>query len=228
MYNIEPTVNPGRFRKQKALVSGRVMAVRAYYDRLYQERAYEAQREAHIEATRLRLIFGIKTKLGFKIHENEQFPPVEPTDPFIIREMTSEPLTAALCYIDPAFSTEDFDRYLGQLSCSDLQDWLQERYCIIEVMVSKEPWYMVRHLFPRRYPNTDDQTYWFDPKQVDQSALSWHDWKLITVPDVLEKALESVRNTPGVVWSGTSSEHFTPRLTLWARFKKWAVCKTPE
>lgn len=233
--SFEATVNPGRFRRQKATVTDRVIQVRTRYETIREQQQEAACKLAFDRACLQDLLCKIKEALKLPVQDDER--PVWPEGPCTFdstaKTFTKEYVEQATRYFAP-MTIEEFDyqfRVVDQFWT--LSSWIRGRLTVVETLEFNGPWYNVPSRLDGIFPQHGAETYFLDPARVDTSNPSWKEWKLIPLKELLKKAIGVAKATSkdtdglnshppeGVVWNGMGSEHFTPRLTYWTRFKKW-------
>lgn len=201
-YSFEHTVNPGRFRRQKAAITERVGTIQALYAKRREEAAAEARRIQFNRACLQAVIVGIKTALNFTVAECEH--PVWPDSPWCTpKTFKPEFFERAMRYFNPAISEEFFHRELSAFKeFWQIEYWLGARYTIVENMEYDGPWWRVPSRADVKYPSLPTSHYYFDMTRVkivkvDENATDdWNYWKLKTPQEQLDEALKTLENLP--------------------------------
>jgi hypothetical protein len=201
-YSFEHTVNPGRFRRQKALIKERAGTIRYLHERRREEAA-AAERKAQFDRACVQaVIVGIKTALNFTVAECEQ--PVWPDSPWY-KPKTFKPefFERAMRYFDPAITEEFLHRELSAFKeFWQIEHWIGARYTIVEKMEYDGPWWRVPSRHDCHYPQWPEALYYFDMSRVklvkdnEDDEDSWKYWKLKTPEDHLDEALKSLTELP--------------------------------
>lgn len=216
-FSFGPTVNPGRFRKQKALIKARASGVQAAHAQRRENEA-AAQRKAQFERACMQaVIVGIKTALNFTVAECEL--PVWPNSPWYTPK-THPPAfyERAVRYFDPNV-TEEFlhTQFHAFKGFWEIDLWIGARHTIVESMEFDGPWWKVPSRYDVKYPMWPEEYYYFDMSRVtiiekseEDDASNWRYWKLKpeepTVPEpepvwsddrtVLDQAYQAMFNDP--------------------------------
>jgi hypothetical protein len=238
-YGQQDTVNPGRHRRQKAVVEQRAAGVREAFERRREEAAAALRKEQFNRACIQAVIVGIKTAMHFTVAECEQ--PVWPEGPWYKpRTFKPEFFERAMRYFNPAISEEFFHKQLQSFKeFWQIEHWIGGRYTIVENLEFDGPWYRTPNRHDVMFPNLPEEFYYFDMaliklvKENDEDGDSWHYWKLkgdeedLPVAPSTEPVTSTDKNTsegdaltsPEIIWNGNSSEHFTPRIRkrFWRR-----------
>jgi hypothetical protein len=202
-YSFEHTVNPGRFRRQKAAITERVGTIQALYAKRREEAAAEARRIQFNRACLQAVIVGIKTALNFTVAECEQ--PAWPDSPWYTpKTFKPEFYQRAMRYFDPAIAEEFFHKELSAFKeFWQIEEWVGARYTMVENMETDDPWWKIATRSNMKFPHWPEELYYFDMARIkfvkekcSDDEICWKHWKLKTPQEHLDEALKSLENLP--------------------------------